>query len=311
MKKKTRRLVLWGLPILLAAIAAAVILALVLRPPQRTGLLWFAVKESEDHITPAALGCEDYYGALDAGALLDALMDGPRDPLLESPFQGVHVLSWELDQEGTMTVDLSEEYGGLSGVDLTLADYCITLTLSQLPGVEQVRTLVDGEELPYRSKQVFNAEDVIFSGTEEEPVEVDVTLYFPRQDGAGLGSEGRTLTLTEDMPVAQGALEALLQGPEDTALRAAVTHELTVLAVRLDESSGICYVNFSTQWWDCVPESLWEQRLMLFSIVNTLCSMDKVTQVQLLVDGAALDALGGLNISGPVSPDWTLVGAAD
>ena len=131
------------------------------------------------------------------------------------------------------------------------------------------------------------------------------------QDGAGLGSEGRTLTLTEDMPVAQGALEALLQGPEDTALRAAVTHELTVLAVRLDESSGICYVNFSTQWWDCVPESLWEQRLMLFSIVNTLCSMDKVTQVQLLVDGAALDALGGLNISGPVSPDWTLVGAAD
>lgn len=311
MKKKTRRLVLWGLPILLAAIAAAVILALVLRPPQRTGLLWFAVKESEDHITPAALGCEDYYGALDAGALLDALMDGPRDPLLESPFQGAHVLSWELNQEGTMTVDLSEEYGGLSGVDLTLADYCITLTLSQLPGVEQVRTLVDGEELPYRSKQVFNTEDVIFSGTEEEPVEVDVTLYFPRQDGAGLGSEGRTLTLTEDMPVAQGALEALLQGPEDTALRAAVTHELTVLAVRLDESSGICYMNFSIQWWDCVPEDLWEQRLMLFSIVNTLCSMDKVTQVQLLVDGAALDTLGGLNISGPVAPDWTLVGAAD
>lgn len=40
-------------------------------------------------------------------------------------------------------------------MELSLADYAITLTLTQLPDVARVRITVLGEELDYRSRQVF------------------------------------------------------------------------------------------------------------------------------------------------------------
>ena len=60
------------------------------------------------------------------------------------------------EQKGTeLRVDLSAAYSTLSGVGLSLADYAITLTLTQLPDVARVRITVAGRELDYRSRQVF------------------------------------------------------------------------------------------------------------------------------------------------------------
>ena len=86
-----------------------------------------------------------------ARLLLEALLRGPKDPLLESPFpKGTSLVS--VERVGTeLRVDLSAAYGGLSGVELSLADYAITLTLTQLPDVARVRITVLGEELDYRN----------------------------------------------------------------------------------------------------------------------------------------------------------------
>ena len=50
------------------------------------------------------------------------------------------------------------------------------------------------------------------------------------------------------------------------------------------------------------PEQAEEQELLITSIVETLCSLDKVEQVRLLVEGEALTAYGGLDLSGPLLP---------
>ena len=55
--------------------------------------------------------------------------------------------------------DLTSGYGTLSGIDLTLADYSVVLTLTQLEGVETVMITVDGEMLAYRDHQRLTAED--------------------------------------------------------------------------------------------------------------------------------------------------------
>ena len=65
------------------------------------------------------------------------------------------MLSWELRADGVLSLDLSEHYSGLSDVSLTLADYCIVLTLGQLESVEQVEITVAGRPLSYRSHQVL------------------------------------------------------------------------------------------------------------------------------------------------------------
>ena len=102
--------------------------------------------------------------------LLDALLAEPESTDLTSPFpDGVRVLDWSVS-EGVLTLDLSEQYGGLSGVDLAVADACLALTLCQVEGVNSVYVTVEGREVPYRPIQLLRAEDVLLSRGIGEPI---------------------------------------------------------------------------------------------------------------------------------------------
>lgn len=96
------------------------------------------------------------------GDLVQALLEGPRQEEHRSPFpRGVTLVGWEWDQEqpGNLRVRLSEQYGGLTDISLTLADYAIVLTLSQLEGVETVEILSEGRAIAYRSHQILSGEE--------------------------------------------------------------------------------------------------------------------------------------------------------
>ena len=98
------------------------------------------------------------------GELLAALLAGPTREGLTSPFpKGVTLRqwSWEEDSPGVLQVSLSEQYGALADVSLTLADYCLTLTLSQLEGVEQVEVISGGYSASYRSHQLLSADEAV------------------------------------------------------------------------------------------------------------------------------------------------------
>ena len=89
----------------------------------------------------SALDWQPYEGEEDPGPeeLLDALLAGPTQEGLTSPFpRGVTLRSWSWDEEepGVLRITLSEQYGALADISLTLADSCIVLTLSQLEEVE-------------------------------------------------------------------------------------------------------------------------------------------------------------------------------
>ena len=58
-------------------------------------------------------------------------------------------------------IGLSEQYSQLSGISLTLADYCIVLTLSQLDGVETVEIQSESYGGNYRSHQLLSAEEAV------------------------------------------------------------------------------------------------------------------------------------------------------
>lgn len=91
--------------------------------------------------------------------LVDLLLSRPqRENLTSAIPEGVTLRKWTL-YNGLLTVDFTSGYGTLSGIDLTLADYSVVLTLTQLEGVETVMITVDGEMLAYRDHQRLTAED--------------------------------------------------------------------------------------------------------------------------------------------------------
>ena len=77
-------------------------------------------------------------------ALLEALLAGPDEPSLSSPIpEGTALKSLKVSGRRAQ-IDLSAQYARLTGIDLSLADYCITLTLTQLPNVNAVSITADG-----------------------------------------------------------------------------------------------------------------------------------------------------------------------
>lgn len=128
--------------------------------------LYFRVDpESATH--GAAISSQAYPGKEEPGVeeLFSALMNGPTQKGLVSPFpQGVTLVSWELS-DGLLTLNLSEQYGGLADVSLTLADYCLVLTMSQLAGVESVQIQSDGHTYHSRSHQSMTAQEAILDPT--------------------------------------------------------------------------------------------------------------------------------------------------
>lgn len=135
--------------------------------------LWFPTQPAQEgRQLAAALGTCPYGGEEPTiPGLLAALMAGPaeeEDGLAPIFPPGTRVLGWSLE-DGVASVELSAAYTGLMGVDLTLADYCVTLTLAQLPEVDGVRITANGGGQSYRERQVLYPQDALFSGAEEPP----------------------------------------------------------------------------------------------------------------------------------------------
>ena len=260
--------------------------------------LWFPVNSSLERVSNV-LDAWPYMGEdRSIPGLLSALLEGPPAEAVELTSTipaGTRVLSWSLEDQ-VANVELSAAYAELVGIDLTLADYCITLTLTQLPGVEGVRITVNGGGQSYRERQALYPEDVLFSGAEETPVEVTAALYFRREGGDSLGFEWRKFRLTEGNIPAKAVLTALIAGPQDKGLLPLLPAELTVRSAWVDD--GTCTADLSAHLLD-IPED--ERALAVTSIVETLCSLDTVEQVVLLIEGESAGEFGGLDLSAPLS----------
>lgn len=268
--------------------------------------LWFAVESDGVRRDYSAVAREGRRWEQEPSvrALVQALLDGPESDGLYAPFPGgVTIHTIDVDEETkTARVDLSEQYGGLAGFELTLADYCITLTLCQLPQVETVRVTVEGKIIPYRDRQDLRTGDVLLSGiTAEEPDTFLAALYFPSRTGGALTAEYRQVSRTDGSSAVEIVMAELLRGPTDRlgSLPLPEGTQVRSLTVR----DGLCQVDLSEEFLRNAPEE--EQAgLTVYALVNTLCALSGISQVQLLVEGESVEAYGGVSTGAPLSPNF-------
>lgn len=229
-----------------------------------------------------------------AETLLEGLLAGPRSELLRGTLPaGASLLSVQVEG-GRALVDFSAAYSTLSGVRLTLADYAVTLTLTQLPEITSVRITVQGQELAYRDKQVFTARDVLLSSEEDVVGTVEASLYFLSETGE-LTEERRTLDLYEGDTQAAAVIRALEGAPETKGLVTALPEGFRVRSVWQEED--MCYVNLSSALLEGLEETSLDTALRALS--ESLCSLDSVGEVRFLVDGEFEERYGGGNLAVP------------
>ena len=263
--------------------------------------LYFLEADLESVPGGDALRAETVYLEEDLGttalaeALVERLLEGPSDATLENPIPaGTSLLSLELNG-AYAKVDLSSNYRSLSGVALTLADYAITLTLTQLPQIAIVSITVRGQDLAYRDTQTFTARDVLLSSNEDVIGTVPATLYFLDEEGR-LTPEERTLDLYEGDTQVSAVARVLELGPENRSLRLVQPEEFQVKSVWLEED--VCYVNLSSSQLETLPEET-DMPMILQALALSLCSLDTVSEVRFLVDGDFAAEYGGASIADP------------
>lgn len=298
---------------LLALLCAAALLLSACResavqPPEGAYEVYFAVAGEEGGVQSVDFEYRTLpEGDDEVSGLVQLLLDGPQTAGLASPFlSGVRLNKAELGEDGLLHVDLSEQYNGLPGVYLTVANACLTLTLGQVEGVEGLYLTVEGEPLPYQTVQPLHAGDFILSGAEEESVSVNALLYFPRQEGGGLGAEYRMVTKTEEDSLPAAVLAALLEGPRSESLAALMPADTLIRSVKVE--NGLCKVDLSEGFRENAPTAPETARLVLYSVVNTLCALEEldIQTVQLYVEGAAIAVYGDVPTLAPLEPDYSL-----
>lgn len=265
---------------------------------QPSGLcLYLPAPHSEETFLSEAVSQTEYSGEATVEALSAAL--------LRELFGGeVKLLGWSLSS-GLLRLDLSREYETVEGIDLTITECCIVLTLTQLDGVERVRVTAEGRKLLSGGQDALSADHMIFTGAEEEPREVSVELYFPRLGGRGLGLEVHQLILTEEDNLYAAVTQALLAGPQSGDLHAPFPEGTELLDARLED--GVCYVSFSEALLTNGSSAPADQDLLLYSIVDTLGNLDAVSAVQLLIDGTVPKSYGTADTSLPLEPNFGLL----
>lgn len=181
---------------------------------------------------------------------------------------------------GTACVDFSGSYGQLSGMALTIADYCVALSLTQLDGIYAVRITVNEQELAYRDNDLFLAGDVLLTSMDDVVRTLTARLYFPNSDGV-LTAEERLLTQYEGQSAADVVLSALGDGPSGDDLQPLAEKGLSGMTVRMD--NGVCQLNVASASMEELEDDT--ARQLLLCVTQSLQSLEGISSVQLYIDG--------------------------
>lgn len=296
-----------------ALLAALLVLSLAACGTQKTGLrLYYPADLSakyksvggSDAITSVLVDWKKVTGddrgrQQQAQYIMELLLGGCKASGFTSPVPiGTTVRSCTVTG-GTVSVDLSGEYDQLVGIDRTIADYCITLSLLQLTGIYAVRITVMGASQD--ADHVYTSAQVLLTSPEDIVRTVEVTLYFP-DEADNLVAEERRLTVYEGETPAEAVVKALAERPMDSysGLKPLLPKNFTALGANVDGNT--CYLNLSANCAELMPESTVQQRMVLRGIVNSLCSLEEVEQVQILLNGDYQMLLGTQPISRPLLP---------
>lgn len=228
-----------------------------------------------------------------AEAVVNCLLEGGEKGLSSPIPSGVMLESLEI-RDKRAYVDFSAGISRLEGVDLMLADYCLTLSLTALEGIDAVSITSQGRTVVNQPKRVFYERDVLLSTMDDVVQTVEATLYFLNEDGILVG-EPRTLELYEGQSSVENLIVALLEGPENRGLTQVIPEDFQVNSIRVE--NGICYVNLPATTLELLPGETDQQELILWSLANSLYSLDRVEELRFLVSGQELEYFGDVPVT--------------
>lgn len=233
--------------------------------------------------------------------VMDELKKGPKTgknkPILE---QDVDVLSIDEDNRN-ITVDLSEQFITGDNPKTLLTTYAIVKSLCQLSDVKSVLVTCCGEQITSSDGTVIgflSDKDIDLVTDTMTKDSKRVILYFADKNGDCLIAENRTIKITDTKPIEQYIVSELVKGPLSSEAKSILSQDTELISAQTTEK--VCFVNFKSGF---IEKNIGNEKLTIYSIVNSLCELDGVDSVQFFIDGKKTEKFGNLDIYNALSAD--------
>ncbi|MCA0969890.1 GerMN domain-containing protein [Halobacillus litoralis] len=232
-----------------------------------------------------------------AQALEYLVKDGPVTNLLPTGFQavlpaGTEVLGLNPESDGTMVVDLSEEFKNYDAKDEQKILEAMTYTLTQFEGIERIKLWINGFEqdvMPVDGTPVSsgvsrsNGINVQVSDHVDVVNTEAVTVYFPSQSGNHIYQVPVTTRVEKSDDVYSTVVQALLGGPAlETSLLQPFNEGAEVLKTELH--NGVLSLSFNEAILTGQDQPTLSDAA-LASLVMSLTDLEEVESVEVNVEG--------------------------
>lgn len=274
------------------------------------GVLFYYRGSSGDYLSElGAMGAERralHEDQQNVAGLMELYLGGPMTPELFSPFpNGMRLLRSEVSgQELTLIFD--DSLAALSGVGLHLACACIARTLGEYAGYETVTFRAETQSLDGEAQYTVRPADLVLEDHSAGQPNALVRLYFSDAQSRYLIEEQRSASIEDSTSLPDYILHSLIGGPQSESLRPTIPDGTMLLNVSVVER--VCIVNFSAEFLQNRPRNGLEERMTVFSVVNSLTQLEEVDSVEILVEGSSVERYFELNLSRELVRDEAVIG---
>lgn len=223
--------------------------------------------------------------------------------------RGAVVNNIELYDDGRIIVDFSEKFITDDAARNVLDTYAVVKTLCSTGLASTVYVTVNGSPVTDRDGNELGyvaASDINLEGEEYSSEMRNLVLYFAAKDESGLVSEDRTIKITDQQPTEQYIINELIKGTRDKAHHQSLISPKTVL-MSVDIEDNICYLNFKSAFLSENTGSAEHDRLVIYSIVNSLTELESINRVQFYMDGKRVESFGTVAIKDCISRDTAMI----
>lgn len=235
-------------------------------------------------------------------AVLEALWAAPEKEGLKSTLpEELTAEKWENNQ-GQMSLWLSAYYLEMTGISKTIATAALVHSLCGLEEVESL-TIYVGETAIYTD---LTKENILLYDKEADPYEREVKVYFSDEDGEFLYDYTYIYTVGGEEIIEQYVMDVLLGSELPDKAASYIPYQTEVNEVYVEDE--ICNVDLSAGFYEGRPDSPITERVVIYSIVNTLTSIAGINSVQFLIDGEILDYYVTIPLDKPLERNSNIKG---
>ncbi len=240
---------------------------------------------------------------------LEALRRGPSASKLGRVMpRDTQITNINLSDEGYLSVNFSEDFLSDDPSRNVLSTYAVVKTLCSTGCVSSVKVLAGGRQIQDRDKnslEYISASDINLETEEYQSEMREVALYFADSSKEKLVREMRTIKITDQQPIEQYIINELIKGTKEKSMNSILSSD-TVLA-SVDVEDNICYLNFKSNFIAENTGGESHEKLVIYSIVNSLTELQTIGRVQFYIDGKRVENFGSMNIKNYISRDTSII----